>query len=171
MYMIEDRGIINLTLYPRFNIIENNNAYRLCAFTCLETDHEIKQNDNFRKEGLTLMTFENEVDAEYALWHLFGSFEDSHITTWDPDDVKKPSEIWKAIIEDYSNDEDIHEVLSASVLSLSNVKDIDIDIGYDQSIVNYRDITEEEMLSISDELKVAPLTTIKVRWNPFDETQ
>ena len=72
MYMIEDRGIINLALYPRFNIIEHNNVYRLCAFTNLETDHEIKQNDNFRKEGLTLMTFENEVDAEYALWARYG---------------------------------------------------------------------------------------------------
>ena len=45
MYMIGDRGIIKLTCYPRFDIVEHNNGYRLCAFNEPETDNEIEQND------------------------------------------------------------------------------------------------------------------------------
>lgn len=172
MYMIEDRGIINLTLYPRFNILERNNVYQLCAFTNLETDNQIEQNDNFRKEGLTLMTFENEVDAEYALWHLFASFKDNR-TTWDTDEIKKPSEIWKTIKEDHSNVVNISKVLLESVLSVSGVQEIDI--GCDQSILYLRGITKQDIYPISkkleNKLKVPPITTIKVRWKAFEETQ
>lgn len=176
MYIIEDRGIINLTLYPRFNILEHNNVYQLCAFTNLETDNHIEQNDNFRKEGLTLMTFENDVDAEYALWHLFASFKDNRITTWDTDKIKKPSEIWETIKEDHAHEQYMSKVLSESVLSVSGVQEIDI--GYDQSI-GPDNITIEKLMSVikqklENELKVAsitPILSIKVRWEAFEETQ
>ena len=172
MYIIEDRGIINLTLYPRFNILERNNVYQLCAFTNLETDNQIEQNDNFRKEGLTLMAFENEVDAEYALWHLFASFK-NRITTWDTDEIKKPSEIWETIKKEYANEQYIPELLLETVLSVSGVQEIVI--GYNQSIVTHRYITDQDMHPISKGLKnalqVPPIATIKVRWEAFDETQ
>ena len=173
MYMIEDRGIINLTLYPRFNILERNNVYKLCAFTCLEADYQIADDNSIYKDCLTLMAFENEVDAEYVLWHLFASFKDNRITTWDPEEIKKPSEIWETIKEDYSNEQYISEVLLDSVLSVSGVHEIDI--GYDQRSVNHKGITNQDIYPISNrlskELRVAPITTIKVRWEAFDEAQ
>lgn len=104
MYIMhKSNGIINLNDYPRFDVLPRNDTHKLVAYIKPESDIDIEQNNRYEKRSMTIIEYQNEVDARYCLWNLWNSIR-SNKKIWDFDKIRLPSDMWKKTIDVFQNE-------------------------------------------------------------------
>ncbi len=117
--IIESKGIINLNLYPRIDVVEHNDNYRLVAFCKHQVDNEISQNNYSEAHSIMIAEFKKEVDAEYCFWHLLKSINND-TKIWNPEVVYLPSNAWRTAIERFCKGK--HSIVAARLLDETDLK-------------------------------------------------
>ena len=155
----ENDGIINLHHYPRVGVFSqyNRQPYYLCAFTQQTLGGEYN-------EKINIATFDEEVDANYAICSLLKAIDTSE-SIWDPSAIKLPSVLWKEIIEESTYDGLIREG-TPSISGLHKVQVIYSD-GYDLEV--RRD--DKRTIDVKLAEGLTALDPIKIEWKSVRETQ
>ena len=168
MYMIlEQKGIINLSCYPRITVVPYKDAFRVCAFLEL-MPVETLADSNFHWKTITLATFDNELDAHYCLWHLCHSLQ-AGVKSWATADVKRPTDVWQNAKKEIGTQLHIGRVIKTAVLRLSGFYEWTIE--YDPRIkARYKDLFDDDYAIVKNklhaELDSGVATQIKIKWAP-----
>ncbi len=169
MFMIlESEGIINLACYSRINVVPYNNKFQICAF--LTNDRVALLDDrNFDLKTITLATYDNELDANYCLWHLYHTLQSGE-KSWNPEYVKMPSDAWKTTKKEFRSTElHIKNVVKTARLCLSGLCEWTIE--YDPNITaRYRNLSTDDYTAVEDKFRNildSELTKeIQIEWTP-----
>lgn len=148
--ILESEGIINLACYSRINVVVYNNKFQICAF--LTNDPVTSLEDrNFDLKTITLATYDNELDANYCLWHLYHTLQSGE-NSWNPEDVKMPSDAWKATKKEFRSTElHIKNVVKTARLCLSGLYEWTIE--YDPNIdVRYKKLPSADYAAAAEKL-------------------
>lgn len=121
----EKQGIINPSNYPRIDVYPDADIYVLCAFTERSPDR------NEPEYRVTIATYNDRVDADYALIHLYRSLDIGE-NTWDPKNVPLLSDMWNKVKQKLSNEENVSEsfLIKSASLTLSLPDQLTITIPY-----------------------------------------
>ena len=119
----EKHGIVNLTCYPRIDVVTANNSWVLHAFRHADV---IKSNFEGTLSGVSLATFDEEIEANYSYCNLFSSLE-SGKSTWDPKAVGSFSDLWEKVKQEIPSVTSVPQAsLEKLELSISGLQEITI---------------------------------------------
>lgn len=150
MYLTtEKQGIINPDNYPRIDVYLDADIYVLCAFT------ERSPDQNEPKHRITIATYNDRVDADYALIHLYRAL-DMGENTWNSKDVPLLSDIWNEVKQNLSNDQHVSNLIKNTSLDITLPDQLTIKIPYprpEEDIDDKEiDFIQSEVTKITDEL-------------------
>ena len=164
--ILESKGIINLTCYPRITVVEYKDAFRVFAFLEL-MPVETLADSNLHWKTITLATFDDELDAHYCLWHLYHSLQSGE-KSWNPENIKMPSDAWQTTKKEFrSTGFHIKNVVKTAFLCLSGFYQWTIE--YDPNIVaRYKDFSSDDYAAVEkmlrDKLDSELTKEIQIEW-------
>lgn len=143
----EEQGIINPDNYPRIDVYPDADIYVLCAFT------ERSPNQNEPEHRITIATYNDRVDADYALIHLYRSL-DMAKNTWNSKDVPLLSDIWNEVKQKLSNDKHVSDLIENASLNITLPDKLTITLPYPlaDKYVDDKEIPDEETDFIMSEV-------------------
>ena len=119
----KEKGIINPDNYPRIDIYPDAGDYLLCAFTERDPDQ------NAPKQRITIAIYNEKVDADYALIHLYRAL-DMAKNTWHSKDVPLLSDIWNKVKQKLSNDQHVSELIKNASIDVTLPDQLTIKMPY-----------------------------------------
>ena len=119
----QENGIINPDNYPRIDVYSDADTYVLCAFTERSPD----QSDP--KQRITIAVYNEKVDADYALIHLYASLNMGE-KTWDSKNAPLLSEAWDEVKQKFSNDQQASKLIKDAFLNIALPDQLIIKIPY-----------------------------------------
>ncbi len=119
----EERGIINPDNYPRIDIYPDAETYLLCAFTERDPDQSAS------KQRITIAVYNEKIDADYALVHLYRAL-DMAKNTWHSKDVPLLSDVWDKVKQKLSNDQHVSDFIKNASIDVTLPDQLTIKIPY-----------------------------------------
>lgn len=165
----EEKGIINPDNYPRIDIYSDAGTYLLCAFTERDPDRSAP------KQRITIAAYNEKIDADYALIHLYRAL-DMAKNTWHSKDVPLLSDMWNKVKQKLSNDQHVSEFIKNASIDVTLPDQLTIKILYpgpedeiddketDFITIQARKVSNE-LINLLKEDPVFPIRTFT--WNTY----